>query len=117
MSVPSAPTLTTITGLIAAINATTGKSGSTYYCGPVDKNGEIPVFRVPSGGFAPGTQVFQVVWNALSLGNIAATDANATGIALAVKLYSAASAPSAAGVSDSVRYVDAYQFLNMLAAN
>ena len=100
--------VTTLANFIAAVNATTGKSGSVYVASSPDVNGFITISRAPSanGAFVTYAKVFF----STQPNNSVITDANPNGTQVIIGGHNF-------GLDDSERYCDAQGFINMLAAN
>ena len=100
--------VTTLANFIAAVNATTGKSGSVYNASAPDVNGFILISRAPSaaGAFVSFSKVF---FSANPV-NSAITDATPNGTQVLIGGHNA-------GLSDIEHVCDAQAYINQLAAN
>lgn len=98
--------VSTLAGFLAAVNATTGKSGSIWNAQGPDAFGNIKVFRAPS---ASGNLV---LWGAVIYSSNpdwgVPSDINPTGAGVAI-------IGANSGLNDSPRYCDAQAYINLLA--
>lgn len=105
--------VSTLNNFIAAVNATTGKSGATFNVSSQYNDGDLTIYRILNNVTTPIAHVFYSTnpdWGV-------ATDVNPQGAGIILKTFiNAPGTGSGTGVSDSVRYMDAQQFINMLAA-
>jgi hypothetical protein len=100
--------VSSLSNFIAAVNATTGKSGSVYNASSPDANGVIAINRAPS---ASGSFVlFAKVFYSANPNTGVITDANPSGSGVIIKGENS-------GLNDVERYCDAQAFINQLAAN
>jgi hypothetical protein len=100
--------VSTLANFIAAVNATTGKSGSVYNASSPDAFGTILISRAPSA--AGAFVAFQKVFFSTQPNNSVIRDVNPNGTQVIIKGENS-------GLNDAERYCDAQDYINMLAAN